>query len=60
MKFDFYDSPPKYISEDNFILDNEAYDKFGYEYSENDDKGWYDRDDDWDWDDDWDDGLGLG
>ena len=53
VKFDFYDSPPKYISEDNFIFDRETFGKFYSGYSENDGIGWYERDDDWDWDDDW-------
>ena len=42
-KLDFFDSPPKYISENNFIFDEETYKSEYYNTSE----------DDYDWYDDW-------
>ena len=49
-KLDFFDSPPKYISEINFIFDEETYEREYSNYSD-DDYNYYDDDyDDW-WDD---------
>ena len=48
-KLDFFDSPPKYISENNFIFDEETYKSEYYNYSEDDYDlydDWYDRYDD--------------
>ena len=42
-KLDFFDNPPKYISENNFIFDEETYKSEYYNTSE----------DDYDWYDDW-------
>ena len=50
-KLDFFEFPPKYITEDNFIFDEENKNMcFGLNSS--DDSRYYDDDDDYDWDDD--------